>query len=146
MKNIRHILITACILTLLSSAAYADTRISVFDADGKAVISGTAKNTDDKISVSVFNDGKTAADADAMVPDSVVYVNQIMPDKDKTFKIPISLEKYKTGEYTLSVYQNGEKLEIKKFPYAEKEDNRNAIAELNQKAAEGKSAFADCKT
>lgn len=143
MKNIRHILITACILTLLSSAAYADTRISVFDAGGKAVISGTAKNTDDKISVSVFNDGKTAADADAMVPDSVVYVNQIMPDKDKTFNIPISLEKYQTGEYTLSVYQNGEQIEIKKFPYAEKEDNRNAIAELNKKAAEGKSAFAD---
>lgn len=132
MLNTRKVfigLITA--LTLSTSAYAAGVEVSIFDNNDNAVIKGSANNQIGQVSACVFNIGKAASDAENLVPGSVVFVNQTTPEADGTFRFPINMTKYSTGEYTLSVYQEGEKIAEKTFPFAKTEDNRAAVAELN---------------
>lgn len=132
MLNARRIFIGLFTALMLSTSAYAaDVEVSVFDNNDNANITGIANNQTGRVSACVFNVGKTASDAENMVADSVVFVNQATPAADKSFNFPINMAKYPTGEYTLAVYQEGEKIAGKVFPFAKAADNRAAVAELN---------------
>lgn len=132
MLNARRIFIGLFTALMISTSAYAaDVEVSVFDNNDNANITGIANNQTGRVSACVFNIGKTASDAENMVADSVVFVNQTSPEADKSFNFPINMAKYSTGEYTLAVYQEGEKIAGKVFPFAKAADNRAAVAELN---------------
>lgn len=140
MLNARRIFIGLFTALMVSTSAYAaDVEVSVFDNNDNANITGIANNQTGRVSACVFNIGKTASDAENMVADSVVFVNQTSPEADKSFNFPINMAKYSTGEYTLAVYQEGEKIVGKVFPFAKAADNRAAVAELNDiiRAANG---------
>ena len=140
MLNARRIFIGLFTALMVSTSAYAaDVEVSVFDNNDNANITGIANNQTGRVSACVFNIGKTASDAENMVADSVVFVNQTSPEADKSFNFPINMAKYSTGEYTLAVYQEGEKIVGKVFPFAKAADNRAAVAELNDlsRAAHG---------
>ncbi|MBP3360668.1 MAG: S-layer homology domain-containing protein [Clostridia bacterium] len=138
MAKLRTLLIIAAALLWTNGCVFAATAdLGAFDADDRAVVTGTADSGNKYVSAAVFASGLGAEDAEAMVPGALIYANQIMPDGNGAFSFPVNMKDCPTGEYEISVYQGGAEIMNRKFPYADNADSKIAIEGLNAAAAIG---------
>lgn len=134
--KIKVLLITVLLLAVAPCVS-AEVNIDVFDSSGRANVTGVTADTKNSISAAVLGVGFSGADAENMVSGAVVYANQIKPEADGSFTLPLVLNGKPTGMYTILIYQNGSCIENRQFPYADAAESVSAIEGFNAAAADG---------